>query len=130
MSASEDDPTLPPVPFREELLALATEFHPRAVGWTRAGRSLQKHGYRPESVYPRVTGPPSHYNATAQRIVATILRDPQTVMVQRSRQRYGQPEACLEVVAADGRILDFRWVPAGETFLFVGFREPLASRRR
>jgi hypothetical protein len=110
------------------LKALASEPDPVGGGWTRAGRAFQKHGYRPTgSVYPRVTGPPAHYNAIAQRIVEAIVDDPGRAFRQRLKVRVGYARPFLEVIAADGRSLGYRWEPMLHRYVFEGFREPLAG---
>lgn len=118
-------PILPLAPSASELLALATEPHPAAPAWTRAGRALQKHGYRPTgSVYPRVAGPPAHYNAVARQIVETILNDPRSVVKGREHRWFGQLVPFIDVRAADGRTLGYLWDPQSSRFRFHSFREP------
>ena len=119
---------LPPTPSVDDLLALADEPEPAAARWTRAGRALQKHGYRPTgSVYPRVTGPPAHYNSAARRIVEALLRDPRSTTVMRWRRSYGRLLPFIEVTAPDGRMFGYSWDVASSRFRFDGFREPPAQ---
>ncbi|HUG62332.1 MAG TPA: hypothetical protein VMP03_10830, partial [Methylomirabilota bacterium] len=82
------------------------------------------------SVYPRVTGPPAHYNAIARRIAEDILRDPRSAVIVRSRRRQGGSMPLLEVVAFDGRKLGYRWEPALASYVFEGFRESRAAPAR
>jgi len=111
-------------PSRQELLTIAALSDPVAPGWTRAGRSLQKHGYRPGSAFPRVTGPPTHYNAVAMRIVEHILSDPLSIVATRLHRFYGAALPFIEVTASDGRGVAYLWNPESRTFRMDGFREP------
>lgn len=120
---------LAPTPTHRELVALATEPDPSAPGFTRAGRALQKHGYRTGgSAFPRVTGPPDHYNATAAEIVAEILGDERSVVDRGSKQRHKVSVAFIRVIAPDGRTIGYRWDRDETRFRFEGFREPAGSR--
>lgn len=116
-------------PTLRELAAFATEPDPGAPGFTRAGRALQKRGYRTGgSAFPRVTGPPDHYNATAARIVVEILGDEHSVVDRGSKQRHKVSVAFIRVIAPDGRTMGFRWDQGETRFRFEGFREPAGSR--
>jgi hypothetical protein len=125
VSAGSLGASFPPVPSRDDLVALAAEPDPAAAGWTRAGRALQKHGYRPTgSVFPQITGPPANYNVAGQRIVVGILNDPRSSVVLRSKRWHKQRLPFIEVTAPDGRKLGFNWDVALGRYRFDGFREP------
>ena len=80
-------------------------------GLTRAGRALQKHGGRPGSAFPDVSGH-GDLNATGQGIVDDILRAPGE---GPTPNRFGG----IDVVAQDGR--GVRYDADGG---FMGFLEP------
>jgi len=83
--------------------------------YTRAGRSLTKHGVgkRPDnSKFPAPKGNPQKINDQAQALVDEILSDPGTTITDGFRPRFGDT---IEAVAPDGRGLVF---DASGKFLF------------
>jgi hypothetical protein len=118
-------PTLSPMPTTAELRRIANEPDPRAAGFTRAGRALQKHGYRPTgSSFPRVTGPPARYNERAARIVDAILDDPGSSFTTRWKRRQGRLFPFVEVKTPAGPGLGFIWDATLGRYVLDGFREP------
>ncbi len=114
-----------PAPHVEILRQLAMEPDPVAPAFTRCGRSLQKHGYRPSgSVYPRIAGPPARYNALAKRIVEDIFDSPGTIVRDKPRVRHREMVSFIEVVAANGQKLGYGWNALTGQYEFEGFREP------
>ena len=85
-------------------------------GHTAAGRSLQKHGDRVGSVYPKVAGTPSNRNAVGEQVLREILTNPGVTVVESTHRHFGD---ILEVFASDGR--GVRFLRDGT---FVGFLEP------
>ncbi len=59
-------------------------------GLTKAGRALQKHGGRPNSVFPNPKGSMSQINQQGQQILGDILHHPEVVSRQRHLQRFGE----------------------------------------
>lgn len=80
-------------------------------GLTRAGRALQKHGDRPGSAFPDVSGH-GNLNATGQNIVDDILTTPGSAP---NPNRFGG----VDIIAPDGR--GVRYDADGG---FMGFLEP------
>jgi filamentous hemagglutinin len=84
-------------------------------GYTKAGRSLTKHGVgkRPgNSKFPAPKGNPQQINQMAQDIVDDILTTPGTTFTNSYRSKFGNT---IEVKAPDGRGLVFK---ASGEFLF------------
>ncbi|MBS9427761.1 hypothetical protein [Photorhabdus akhurstii] len=83
---------------------------------TLAGRALQKHGSRPGSIFPEAKGNPSAINEQGQKIVDSILNDPNKKVIQSNTGRYGQ---VTDVISSNGRGL--RYDAQGR---LIGFLEP------
>ncbi|MGV7960722.1 VENN motif pre-toxin domain-containing protein [Photorhabdus tasmaniensis] len=83
---------------------------------TLAGRALQKHGSRPGSIFPEAKGNPSTINEQGQKIVDSILNDPNKTVIQSNTGRYGQ---VTDVISSSGRGL--RYDAQGR---LIGFLEP------
>lgn len=116
---------VPPPPSQKELKRLAAEPDPLAGGMTRAGSSLQKHGYRPRgSAFPRVSGPPAVYNVYGQQIVDSIVENVQTRLVARLKRRAGQILPFVELISPDGLKVGYLWDVERREYVFDGFREP------
>jgi hypothetical protein len=58
---------------QDELLTAANELE--RGGLTKAGRSLAKHGARPDSAFAQPRGNPQAINQSAHQIVQAILED-------------------------------------------------------
>jgi RHS repeat-associated protein len=84
-------------------------------GFTFAGRALQKHGSRAGSVFPKLTGNPRVFNEEAEKIVARILKDPDSEVLKYTHRAYGQ---VVEVWAPNG--MGIRFGSRG----FMGFLDP------
>ncbi len=85
-------------------------------GHTAAGRSLQKHGDRVGSAYPKIAGTPSNRNSIGKQILREIITDPGIRAVESTHRHFGD---ILEVFASDGR--GVRFLRDGT---FIGFLEP------
>ena len=83
---------------------------------TLAGRALQKHGSREGSAFPSAKGNPSAINEQGQKIVDSILSDPNKSVTQSNTGRYGQ---VTDVISSSGRGL--RYDSQGK---LIGFLEP------
>jgi len=83
---------------------------------TLAGRALQKHGSREGSAFPSAKGNPSAINEQGQKIVDSILNDPNKSVVQSNTGRYGQ---VTDIISSSGRGL--RYDAQGK---LIGFLEP------
>ncbi|WP_315710637.1 VENN motif pre-toxin domain-containing protein [Brenneria uluponensis] len=83
---------------------------------TLAGRALQKHGSREGSSFPSAKGNPSAINEQGQKIVDSILNDPNKSVVRSNTGRYGQ---VTDVISSSGRGL--RYDAQGK---LIGFLEP------
>ncbi|MDK9362271.1 hemagglutinin repeat-containing protein [Lelliottia wanjuensis] len=83
---------------------------------TLAGRALQKHGSREGSAFPSAKGNPSAINEQGQKIVDSILNDPNKSVIQSNTGRYGQ---VTDVISSSGRGL--RYDAQGK---LIGFLEP------
>jgi hypothetical protein len=92
---------------------------------TRAGRSLQKDGYRPSgSVFPRVSGLPAVYHGHGRQLVDSIVEDVDTRVVVRLKRRGGRVLPFVELVAPDGSKVGYLWDVERRGHVFDGFREP------
>ena len=80
-------------------------------GFTRAGRSLQKHGDRPGSIWPQTSPNPAMANPQAQSLVDDILTTPGSQVIPN-------PRGGWDAIAPDGRTLRFN-----RDGSFQGFRE-------
>ena len=89
-------------------------------GLTDAGRSLQKHSGRPNSVYSSTDKKSTTLNREAQSIVDDILNDPKTQFNTRTVMEDKQKITVIEATASDGRVLRFN----DNGTRFIGFREP------
>jgi RHS repeat-associated protein len=58
-------------------------------GFTFAGRALQKHGNRSDSIYPRLSGHPSIFNQAAQEIVEQVLNNPYSMWTIKYTKNFG-----------------------------------------
>ena len=83
---------------------------------TVAGRALQKHGGREDSVFPGAKGRPYDINTQGQRVVDEILSSPAKTVTYKDTGRFG---VVTDIVAPDGR--GIRYDSAGK---FIGFLEP------
>jgi hypothetical protein len=59
-------------------------------GLTKAGRGLQKHGYRQGSAFPLPNGSPFKINQQAQNIVDNILTHPNSPVHYRTHRQFGK----------------------------------------
>lgn len=89
---------------------------PDRAGFTKAGRSLMKHGYRNESVFPKPIGNPSQVNAQGQQILDSILNHPDRLIYERPHPDFGK---VMDIVIPDK--MGVRFTIKGE---MVGFLEP------
>ena len=88
------------------------------IGFTRAGRAIQKHGSRSPEVWGDPAGKsPTELNASGQAVVDQIANSPDTVWTARHHTRFGD---VLEGKLPDGR--GARW--SGDGKKFHGFLEP------
>ena len=83
---------------------------------TKAGRALEKHGSRPGSIYPRATGNVANKNALGNKILESILKDPNAISVIRHHAMYGD---ILEIKIPGG--MGARFTADGSRF--IGFLE-------
>jgi filamentous hemagglutinin len=67
---------------------------------TVAGRSLQKHGERADSLFPKARGNPQSVNEQACSIVDDILNNPDSTQTVRHHARFGDIK---EIYAPDGQ---------------------------
>ena len=87
------------------------------AGYTKAGRSLMKHGYRKGSVFPKPTGNPTRINAQGQKMLESILKHPDRIVKQSTNSKYGP---VIEIEASKlGRV---RFT--GDSKEKIGFLEP------
>lgn len=86
-------------------------------GYTLVGRALQKHGSRPRSVFPKVTGNPDAFNKAGEEVLKKILTDPDLISSIRHHARFGKILEC-KVPGGYGA----RFSSDGKTF--IGFIEP------
>lgn len=84
--------------------------------FTKAGRSLMKHGYREESVYPRPVGTPEEINKHGQKILDSILKHPEKITYERQHPTLGK---VVEIVVPGKG--GARFTVDGE---MIGFLEP------
>lgn len=84
--------------------------------FTKAGRGLTKHGYREDSAFPRPSGTPEQVNEQGQKILESILNDPEKIAYERPHPDFGK---VIEVVVP-GK-WGARFTANGE---MVGFLEP------
>jgi hypothetical protein len=59
-------------------------------GFTKAGRSLMKHGNRQGSVFPKPKGNPIQINDHAQKILESILQHPEKIIIERPHPDFGK----------------------------------------
>jgi hypothetical protein len=85
-------------------------------GLTKAGRAIDKHGNRPNSVFPKATGNPLNKNIQGQYQLDDILTHPKSVIIDRSLPKYGN---VIEVKIPGCR--GVRFSPTGD---FIMFLEP------
>ncbi|WP_194848109.1 hypothetical protein [Candidatus Neptunochlamydia vexilliferae] len=71
-----------------EMLAEAGKVRDRG-GLTKAGRALQKHGARPDTVFPNPSGSVSETNAHGQEVLESILNHPDKKVVSNNLARHG-----------------------------------------
>jgi filamentous hemagglutinin len=69
-------------------------------GLTKAGRALQKHGDRLNSLFPKPEGSPQAINKWASAIVEEILKNPKNTITQRHHARFGN---ITEIYAPNGQ---------------------------
>lgn len=68
------------------------------AGFTKAGRSLMKHGYREGSVYPKPVGTPGQINEQGQKALESILNHPEKKISKYTHKRFGE---IIEVVVPE-----------------------------
>lgn len=68
---------------------------------TRAGRSLAKHGCRPNSSFPKPKGAPEEINQVGQSILEQIVKDPNKKIIKKSN-------GDIKIYSSDGRGAYFR----------------------
>jgi len=73
-------------------------------GLTKAGRSLQKHGGRANSLFPEAIGNPQAINKQANAIVNNILNNPNSTQIVRHHKRFGD---ITDIYAPNGQGLRF-----------------------
>ncbi|MCI0382222.1 MAG: hypothetical protein L0207_04125 [Chlamydiae bacterium] len=86
------------------------------AGFTKAGRSLMKHGYRDGSVFPKPVGNPAQVNEHGQKMLESILGHPEKKLIPGEFERFGK----VVDIYAPG-IGGARYSADGE---FIGFLEP------
>jgi len=86
------------------------------AGYSKAGRSLMKHGYREGSAFPKPKGNPSQVNAHGQKILESIVNHPERVVYKRPHPDF---DRVIEVVVPD--MWGVRFTLDGE---MIGFLEP------
>ncbi len=59
-------------------------------GFTKAGRSLMKHGYRKGSVFPKPIGNQKQINEHGKKILGEILSHPEKKIIPGEFSRYGK----------------------------------------
>lgn len=101
--------------FNANKLAEAGKAADRA-GFTRAGRSLMKHGYREGSIFPKPIGNPDQVNQHGQKILEEILHHSDKKLISGEFERFGK----VVDIYAPG-IGGARYTAEGE---FIGFLEP------
>ncbi len=84
---------------------------------TAAGRALQKHGSRTDSVFPKATGNATIINAQGETVLKDILSHPSAIPVIRHHARFGD---ILEYKIPEGRGVRF----SSDSKIFIGFIEP------
>jgi len=83
-------------------------------GLTIAGRSLQKHGNRTGSLFPRVKGTVEEINSQGESVLMNILTNPKVTTTTRHHAKFGD---VLEYRIPDGQ--GARFSADGKTF--IGF---------
>ena len=96
-----DSGVLSPKTFSIEELSKAGKVMDRG-NLTKAGRSLDKHGGRPDSVFPKATGTPADKNLQGQYHLDEIINDPKKACV------VDVENGGLKIYAQDGRGAYFR----------------------
>ncbi len=86
-------------------------------GFTKAGRSSMKHGYREGSVFPKPLGSPPQINNHGQEVLNEILNHPQKIIKQYTHRTHG---AVIEIEAPGIGGVRFR----GDGSEMIGFLEP------
>ncbi len=104
----------PPGFFNTTSLLEAGKAFDRA-GFTKAGRTLMKHGYRNPTIFPKPRGTPAQINEQGQNILQSILTHPERKTIYKSTKNFG------EVVDIYSPIGGARYTSAGE---LIGFLEP------
>lgn len=96
---------------------IAASGTPDRAGFTKAGRSLQKHGDRQGSTFPKIKGSPHQANQQANSIVEDIVSNKNSKFQLRFLPRFGK---VIEIRSPDGKGLR---VDANNKEL-IGFLEP------
>gem|GEM_PF-1644595 len=86
-------------------------------GFTTVGRSLQKHGSRVGSIYPKATGNPANINAQGEAVLKGILTNPNVTRTFRHHARFGN---IMDIRIPGGQ--GVRFSADGKTF--IHFIEP------
>ncbi|WP_424408191.1 PAAR domain-containing protein [Pasteurella sp. PK-2025] len=86
------------------------------AGFTKAGRALQKHGSRHNSIFPKTKGNTSEINKQGELKVKEILDNPLTKIISRHHAKYG------EIIEYKSPIGGIRFNQNGKNF--IGFIEP------
>ena len=98
----------------DDLIKAATKADKGAL--TKVGRALQKHGSRPNSVFPKATGNPASMNAQGEAVLRNILTNPSATTTVRNHARFGD---ILEVKVPGGGGARF----SADGNNFIGFIE-------
>ncbi|MEN9343990.1 MAG: hypothetical protein RLZZ453_777 [Chlamydiota bacterium] len=86
------------------------------AGYTKAGRSLMKHGYRKDSVFPKPLGNPQEINEHGQKTLESIINHPEKTISYKQTKHLGD----IVDIHAPG-IGGVRYKASGE---LIGFLEP------
>ncbi|MBQ0738836.1 hypothetical protein J9332_31420, partial [Aquimarina celericrescens] len=98
----------------DDLIKAATKADKGAL--TKVGRALQKHGSRPNSVFPKATGNPASMNVQGEAVLRNILTNPSATTTVRNHARFGD---ILEVKVPGGGGARF----SADGNNFIGFIE-------
>jgi hypothetical protein len=101
--------------FSLELLSKAGQIIDRN-GLSKAGRTLEKHGGRPGSVFPKPVGNTAQKNILGQFHLDDILTSPDSIIKHHSHPKYGS--------VIDIRIPEDRGVRFSHISDFIMFLEP------
>jgi hypothetical protein len=77
---------------------------PNEYGISPIARAIDKHSSRPDSVYEAVAGSPHVKNIEGQKLVESIMNNPDSVVLSKNTGRFGP---VVDIVSPDGRALRF-----------------------